>query len=71
MTFRPADGTPAERLWREGSLHGAQACGFAGAGGEVVVRRDHPALELVDDEHLLDAIVFGAGASVVERVIPA
>jgi formiminoglutamate deiminase len=62
VTFRPAEGTPAERLWLEGSLSGSEACGFADAGGEVVVRRDHPALALVDDEHLLDAIVFGASA---------
>jgi formimidoylglutamate deiminase len=68
VTFRPVRGTPAEQLWREGSLEGARACGFTDAGGRLVVRRDHPALALVDDEYLLDAIVFGAGASVVERV---
>jgi formimidoylglutamate deiminase len=70
VTFRPAQGTPAEQLWCEGSLEGARACGFSDAGGLLVVRRDHPALALVDDEFLLDAIVFGAGASVVERVEP-
>jgi formiminoglutamate deiminase len=68
VTFRPAEGTPAEQLWREGSLNGAEACGFAGAGGEVVVRRDHPALALVDDEHLLDALVFGAGSGAIQGV---
>jgi formiminoglutamate deiminase len=68
VTFRPAEGTPAEQLWREGSVNGAIACGFADAGGDVVVRRDHPALALVGDEHLLDAIVFGAGGSIVDRV---
>jgi formiminoglutamate deiminase len=68
VTFRPAAGTPAEQLWREGSLEGAAACGFDGAGGEVVLRRDHPALALVDDEFLLDAVVFGCGPSVVDRV---
>jgi cytosine/adenosine deaminase-related metal-dependent hydrolase len=60
ITFRPVGTTPAEQLWREGSLEGARACGFEDAGGWVVVRRDHPALELVNDEVLLDAIVFGA-----------
>jgi formimidoylglutamate deiminase len=70
VTFRPAQGTPAAQLWCEGSLEGARACGFSDAGGLLVVRRDHPALALVDDEFLLDAIVFGAGASVVERVEP-
>ncbi len=68
VTFRPAHGTPAEQLWREGSLEGAAACGFADAGGHVVVRRDHPALALVGDEFLLDAVVFGCGAGVIERL---
>jgi formiminoglutamate deiminase len=68
VTFQPSDGTPAEQLWREGSLEGARACGFVDTGGSVVVRRDHPVLALVDDEYLLDAIVFGAGCSVVDRV---
>jgi formimidoylglutamate deiminase len=68
VTFRPALGTPAEALWREGSLEGAAACGFADAGGRLVVRRDHPALALVDDEFLLDAIVFGAGAGIVDHL---
>jgi formimidoylglutamate deiminase len=71
VTFRPAVGTPAEELWREGSIHGAAACGFADAGGHVVIGRDHPALALVDDEFLLDAIVFGAGPGIIERVLPA
>ncbi len=66
VTFKPTLGTPAERLWREGSLEGAAACGFAGTGGSVIVRKSHPALALVDDEFLMDAIVFGAGASIVE-----
>lgn len=68
VTFRPASGTPAEQLWREGSLEGARACGFTDAGGHLIVRRDHPALALVDEKLLLDAIVFGAGAGIVERV---
>jgi formiminoglutamate deiminase len=68
VTFRSPSATPAEQLWREGSLNGAVACGFADAGGHVVVRRDHPSIALVDDEFLLDAIVFGCGPSIVERV---
>ena len=68
VTFRSAQGTPAEQLWREGSLEGAAACGFEGAGGEVVVRGDHPAIALVEEDFLLDAIVFGASSSIVERV---
>jgi formimidoylglutamate deiminase len=69
VTFRP-DGarTPAESLWHAASFTGAAACGFEGAGGTVVVRRDDPALDLVADALLLDAIVFGAGAGVVEGI---
>lgn len=65
-TFRPEGVTPAEQLWNEGSIQGAQACGFADAGGRVEIRRAHPSLELVDDETLLDAIVFGGGAGLFE-----
>jgi formiminoglutamate deiminase len=74
VTFRAAQGaaqgqpTPAEQLWREGSLSGAAACGFEDAGGEIIIRRDHPALELVDEADLLDAIVFGANSSVVDHL---
>jgi len=68
VTFRAASTTPATQLWQEGSVNGAVACGFADAGGHVVVRRDHPSIALVDDEFLLDAIVFGCGPSIVERV---
>lgn len=62
VTFTPGAGTPAAQLWREGSITGAEACGFADAGGVVRVRRDHPALALVSDDALLDAIVFGGGS---------
>ena len=71
MTFCPRERTPAEQLWCEGSLEGAAACGFDDAGGYVVVRRDHPSLALVDDEFLLDAIVFGSGPGLIERIEPA
>lgn len=54
--------TPAAQLWHEGSHHGAIACGFEDAGGTVEIRRDHPALALVEDELVLDAIVFGGGS---------
>jgi formiminoglutamate deiminase len=65
VTFAPERGTPAEQLWREGSIEGANACGFADAGGVVRVARDHPALALVEDELLLDALVFGGSASML------
>jgi formiminoglutamate deiminase len=66
---------PAEVLWRAGSIEGAAACGFGegevAAGGHVVIRADHPSLELVPPELLLDAIVFGSGCAIVDRVEPA
>jgi cytosine/adenosine deaminase-related metal-dependent hydrolase len=78
VTFDPGRGaaasetaageTPAQALWRDGSLHGALACGFADAGGWAVIRRDHPALALVADDVLLDAVVFGAGSSIVDHL---
>jgi formiminoglutamate deiminase len=64
-TFRPTACTPAEQLWREGSLEGAAACGFDDAGGHTVVYANHPALSLVPDEVRLDAIVFGTGAAIL------
>lgn len=60
--------TAADALWREGSIEGAIACGFADAGGEVEIVEDDPALALVDRELLLDAVVFGAPSRVLRRV---
>jgi formiminoglutamate deiminase len=63
--------SPAAALWQAGSTVGARACGFDDAGGQVVIRQDHPSLELVPQELLLDAIVFGSGCAIVDRVEPA
>jgi formimidoylglutamate deiminase len=68
VTFQPASSTLAEQLWREGSILGAAACGFDDSGADIVIPRDHPTLQLVDDEDLLDAIVFSGSASLVARV---
>lgn len=70
VTFDPAVRTPAEELWRAGSIEGAVACGFADAGGTVRIARDHPALELVADELLLDAVVFSGSSAMIETVDP-
>jgi formiminoglutamate deiminase len=73
VTYQPSaasGATLAEQLWREGSIETAAACGFADAGGEVVIERDHPSLALVEEGNLLDAIVFSGGASLVARVEP-
>ena len=63
VTFAPAGRTPAEELWHAGSLDGALACGFSDAGGIVSHPRDHPTLDLVEEELLLDAIVFSGGST--------
>ena len=75
VTFEPAADasggpprTPAEELWRSGSIEGALACGFADAGGTLRIRRDHPSLDLVDERLLLDAVVFGGGSAMVDGV---
>ncbi|MFO0676691.1 MAG: formimidoylglutamate deiminase [Polyangiaceae bacterium] len=68
VTFDDAVRTPAEQLWFEGSHHAAMASGFADVGADVLVRRDHPTLELVAPEHLVDAIVFSGHAGLVDRI---
>lgn len=65
VTFAPPVGTPAEQLWREGSLEGAIACGFEDAGGTIRIASDQPALALVEEELLLDAVVFGGSSALV------
>ena len=66
VTFDPSPGSPAEALWRSGSLDGAEACGFSDAGGVLRIRRDHPALELVEDALLLDAVVFSGTSAMFD-----
>lgn len=68
VSWRSVEGerSPAKRLWDIGSIESARACGFEDAGGVIKVRKDHPDLKLVDDAHLLDAIVFSANADVIE-----
>ncbi|WP_437624493.1 formimidoylglutamate deiminase [Sorangium sp. So ce1151] len=58
--------TPAEALWEIGSQRGAEACGFADAGGTIAIRRDAPALALVPEERLLDAVVYSGSPAIVE-----
>jgi formiminoglutamate deiminase len=57
--------SPAEQLWFEGSRQTEAACGFSESAGEVAIDRHHPALALVEDTRLLDAIVFSGGAHMV------
>lgn len=65
-TFAPPDGRSiAEQLWREGSIVGAQACGFDDAGGEVTIDEADPSLALVARESLLDALVFGGAGRAI------
>jgi formimidoylglutamate deiminase len=57
--------TPAEELWRIGSIEGAAAVGFADTGAPVTLDRGAPELELVREEHLLDAAVYSGGPGVL------
>ncbi|WP_437866913.1 formimidoylglutamate deiminase [Sorangium sp. So ce363] len=67
VTLRGEGGaTPAEVLWEIGSQRGAEACGFADPGGSISVRRDAPALAMVREERLLDAVVYSGSPSIVE-----
>jgi len=60
---------PAEHLWRAASEEGARALGFANAGGYLELRTDAPTLQLVNEDHWLDALVFSGSAQLVERVV--
>ncbi|WP_438008616.1 formimidoylglutamate deiminase [Sorangium sp. So ce321] len=67
VTLRGEGGaTPSEALWEIGSQRGAEACGFADAGGTLAIRRDAPALALVPEERLLDAVVYSGSPAIVE-----
>jgi formiminoglutamate deiminase len=68
VTWQPREGTLAEQLWREGSVEGAAACGFTDTGGELLIPRAHPAILRVEDENLLDAIVFSGTGAMVSRI---
>jgi formiminoglutamate deiminase len=50
--------TPAEQLWRIGSILGAEACGFDDPGGTIRIDPEARELSLVPEDRLLDAIVF-------------
>ncbi len=60
---------PAERLWKAASDEGAHALGFDDAGGYLEIEKGSPALELVTEDHWLDALVFSGSAAVVARVV--
>ena len=69
VTFTPETCSPAEQLWREGSWNGALACGFDGPSGAIAIEANHPTLALVDEEALLDAIVFGGHPGLVKELV--
>lgn len=64
-----ASASPAGTLWDSASAVGARALGFADVGATLEIDRDAPGLALVDDEHLLDAIVFSGTPRLVRRVV--
>lgn len=60
---------PAERIWRAASDEGAHALGFDDAGGHIELRQNPTVLDLVPEDHWLDALVFSGSASIVDRVV--
>jgi formiminoglutamate deiminase len=58
---------PAEALWQSASNIGAAALGFTDAGGVVEIGNG-PALELVNEDHRLDALVFSGFPALVRSV---
>jgi formiminoglutamate deiminase len=60
---------PAERLWKASSDDGARALGFDDAGGYLEIRAGAQTLELVSDDHRLDALVFSGSPSLIDRVV--
>ncbi len=59
----------AERLWDSASTLGAQAVGFKDAGALVKLDPSSPTLALVDQERLLDALVFAGSPSLVRGLM--
>jgi formiminoglutamate deiminase len=59
----------AGRLWKAASEDGAYALGFDDPGGHLEIKTGTLALELVDDDHLLDALVFSGSPYLVDRVV--
>lgn len=58
VVLRDPERSTAELLWAAGSQLGAEACGFDDPGGDIALDRGGASLALVNDEGLLDAIVF-------------
>jgi formiminoglutamate deiminase len=59
---------PAEALWQSASTIGANALGFGDAGGCIDIADGAPALELVDEHHRLDALVFSGSPCLVRAI---
>ena len=72
VTFTPSppSRTPAEQLWREGSTNAELASGFESSGGTLRIDPSHPALALVPEDLLLDAVVFGGSSSMLGEPWP-
>jgi len=61
--------TPARSAWKAASDDGARALGFDDAGGYLEIRADAPSLELVAEDHWVDALVFSGSPGLVDRVV--
>jgi formiminoglutamate deiminase len=59
---------PAEALWNYAAAEGALSLGFADPGGFLEFDTASPKLALVDEAHLLDALVFSGSPDLVTAV---
>jgi formimidoylglutamate deiminase len=68
VTYRHTEPSLAEWLWTVSSHQGAQSLGFEDAGAYLEIAKDIPSLELVDNEHVLDALVFSSDPTTISIV---
>ncbi|HEX8154617.1 MAG TPA: amidohydrolase family protein, partial [Thermoanaerobaculia bacterium] len=67
--YRDANGRNAARLLQFATTSGARALGIDASSDFIAVDLDAPAIAAAGDEHLLEAIVFGAGDDVIRSTI--
>jgi formimidoylglutamate deiminase len=66
VTFVPSAGTPAEALLLSATQVGERACGFGEPSSPIAIDVGHPALRLVPEDRLLDAVVFSGSPALLK-----
>lgn len=67
LAVRSDERTPAQELLHMGTVVGAEACGFLDPGGFIAVDLSAPELQLVREEHLLDAIIYSGSSRIFRQ----